>query len=176
MDINEFSEKLFKSCYTAADLHHRINLLQQYLSQVLFTPKPSSADKYLADNGGNDADLAFFSANREAMSTCFNPENIYPAIETIKASAAQLPVVRVFIPVAFDDKTIAGLGESVREIFGRNVLMEVSLDPWVNGGCAIIWKGTYYDFSFRYFLNKRRSEIREILDGYVKKLQSGMTA
>ena len=73
----------------------------------------------------------------------------------------------VYTPVIIPDETIPELGQKIRATFGT-VLFELRFDPDLIGGCALVWKGVYKDYSLRAKIAEKHKEILEGFKSFLK--------
>jgi hypothetical protein len=93
-----------------------------------------------------------------------SPLVVYEALDSIEEDLGGVPSVKLYVPIHFDVNFVEKFGTWFREEVQPNTLLTIRTDPRVAGGCAVIWKDTYYDLSLRFFMHKERTAILERFD------------
>jgi F0F1-type ATP synthase delta subunit len=78
-----------------------------------------------------------------------------------------LPVMTLYIPVAFPEVELAGIAQWARQECAPLLLLDIHIDSQVVGGCAFVWNDRYHDFSFKTQVKKYPGVITQQLSTYV---------
>jgi peptidoglycan/LPS O-acetylase OafA/YrhL len=70
-----------------------------------------------------------------------------------------MPKVTLYIPVHFSIAQIERIGTWFRTQVQADILLDLKIDPDAVGGCAFVYKNTFHDVSFSYFVNQHVHEI-----------------
>ena len=164
---------LCRNTYTTDDLHRRISLLHTSLEEVLYVETSSESSNVFergiahAQTLGTSEDVAALTQWGEEVWGAFNERTLSDSMQKLKALVEHVPVFVLYLPVAFDNVSLAVLGEWCRDYVHENVLLEVHIDPAVVGGCAFVAKDTtYHDASFTSLLRTHSGLITTLLSSY----------
>lgn len=159
---------MLRNTYTTDDLVERIGHMRTYLSKRLFSEKDAdtSLNEVLRDTC--DAHTLSCLTDWEAAFTKANivPLVVYETLDSIEEDMAGIPSVTLYVPIHFSPVHVERFGTWFRRNVQPNILMTMRTDARTSGGCAFIWKGTYYDFSLRYHINAHRKDIISMCDMY----------
>src|SRR3989338_2332956 len=172
-------ETILSNTYTKKDLSHRLYLLREFLEERLFSEKKNANIIYQLNE--------FFEKKKEKRDEfnalvawgydffeIFNTENLYTKLKEIEDKVGGLPVVTVYLPIFLPIYEIPKLGDWIRKNVQAGALVDLKADPQLIGGCALVWKGTYKDYSLRYYLDKSKEAIKRVVADYLPK--SSLTA
>lgn len=158
---------MLKNTYTTDDLSERLSLMHKYYDKYLFVGGKDAILKDVLKNSCEENTLN----SLEEWTTSFKKESIQPvvvyeALDSIREDLTGLPSVTVYVPVRFKYEQVKKIGIWFRENVQPNILISLHIDPRSTGGCSFIWKSVYYDFSLRYFLDKKKKDIFSIFNKY----------
>lgn len=171
-------ETILTNTYTKADLEHRLGLLKEFLEFQFFKPHQNLNLTYLLNDFINekkeprDEFNALFAWGFDFFNR-FKEQNLYENLKEIGAQSLELPVVEMFLPIVLPIYEVPKLGNWLRENVSKNILVDLRLDPKLIGGCALAWKGTYRDFSLRFYIEKRKESVQKVIEDYLDKGESG---
>jgi hypothetical protein len=158
---------MLHNTYTTDDLVERLALMRKYYGQRLFS---GAANASLHDALKSECSTHTIEA-LTTWETRFTTEGIsplvvYEALDAVEEDLAGIPAVTFYVPIHFGPEHIERFGRWFRENVQPNILLTVRTDPRMVGGCGVIWKGTYYDLSLRYYVTARRNDIVKMFDKY----------
>lgn len=164
---------LYSQTYTVVDIHRRLRLMQEVLETVLYnepqqmrvsplTDRLKQSIKTIAD----EADAPVLLSLDEALWNTFSPATAVARFKTIREEAEALPVMKLYIPVHFTDVQLAPIAQWVRSEVAPGLLLEITVDPKVVGGCAFVYKDTHFDWSLRRYLRAKKGMITSLLNAY----------
>jgi len=145
-------ETLCATTYTVADMRRRLGLLQEGVEVALFnnqTTDTVAAIKAAVSERGKESDVAAMMEWTDDVFAQFTASNIRERITALQQAVDALPVMTLYIPVAFPVADLAAMATWCREECAPQLLFDVRIDPRMAGGCAFVWNDTYHDFSFR---------------------------
>jgi hypothetical protein len=170
IDTTAIIQALCANTFTEGDMRRRLGLLQESVELALFndqtTDSVAAIKAAIAKRGTDDDVLAVTAWGDEAFSV-FTSSNIRKYISALQKAVEVLPVMTLYIPVAFPETELADMATWCREQFAPQLLFNVRIDPKVAGGCAFVWNDTYHDFSFAAQSKKYPGVITEQLNTYV---------
>ncbi len=169
MEVQELKYVVIRTAYTKADIQRRLRLLREYLEQTHFAGEDVELTKFLLSKRAQTDDIdAFLSWGKEFFDA-FTKEKAYTLLNVIAEHMKTLPVISMYIPYEPVPAEVNKLGAWIRRNVGELVLIDLHTDPTLLGGCAFAWKGTYRDYSLRYYMQKKRDEITKIIEQYVSR-------
>jgi hypothetical protein len=169
MDEAKLTEKLIEKTYTRKDMARRLRFLREYFEGGYFTFSEDDVTKFLVKKRAITDDIEAFMGFGEDFFRTFTKETFYKKIQGIAEAVRKLPVVTVYIPYEPVPAEIVRLGKWFREHIGKTTVLEIKTDATLLGGCAFVFKGTYRDYSLRYYMMKKREEISKVITEYVEK-------
>jgi F0F1-type ATP synthase delta subunit len=169
MEVDLLIHKVLDSTYTKTDLARRTRLLREYLEKTFFTPETHEMTKFLINQQATTDDIDTFLSWGEDFFRTFTHENTYSIMTAIADRVKVAPIAVLYIPYEPVPAEVIKLGKWFRKQVHQEVLVDLHTDPSLLGGCAFVWKGTYRDYSLRYYMLKRRDEIHKLINEYVQK-------
>lgn len=170
MEVQELMFTIIRTAYTKADIQRRIRLLREYLEQTHFTEQQDlDLTKFLLSKRAQTDDIDAFLSWGKGFFDTFTKEKAYTLLNVIGEHMKTLPVISMYIPYEPVPAEVNKLGTWVRRNVDEHVLIDLHTDPSLLGGCAFAWKGTYRDYSLRYYMQKKREEITKIIEEYVSR-------
>lgn len=158
---------MLKNTYTTDDLVERIALMRKYYAQHLFS---GGEHLTLANVVQAECEAATFAALEEWQQAfkkeAISPLVVYEALDAIEEDLAGVPAVTLYVPIKFSPEHVERFGKWFRDNVQPNILLTLRTDPRAAGGCAFIWKSTYYDHSLRYFIQQNRAAIVKTFNKY----------
>jgi hypothetical protein len=159
---------ILENTYTTDDLIERLGLMRLYYGKKIFSKGATLAiDDVLAGECEEytlDA-LRQWEKGFEAQS--IQPIVIYETLDTVKEEVAGMPAVVLYVPVRFTGEHVVKFGTWFRTHVQPNILLTLRVDPRAAGGCSLIWKNTYYNFSMHYYIQRNRDEIVSMVDNHL---------
>jgi len=165
--------KITENTYTVKDLHRRLRLMQQCLESVLYdepdqmriTPVATRRERAI-ETLADERDKATLQTLDEQDWNSFTAATLATKMKALLEESEQLPVMTLYLPVAFTDKQLAPLSAWARREVAAGIMFEVLIDPKVVGGCAFVYNGTHFDWSLRRYLRAKRGVITSLLNAY----------
>jgi len=168
-DTTTLVQELCANTYTVGDMRRRLGLLQEGAELALFndeTTDPVTAIKAAIKERGTEDDVAAVTTWGTEMFSQFTAATIREHISTLQKAVDALPIMTLYIPVAFPESELATMSAWGREECAPQLLFDVRVDPQVAGGCAFVWNDTYHDFSFKAQSKKYPGVITQHLNAY----------
>lgn len=73
----------------------------------------------------------------------------------------------IFSAGPLSDDMISNLGRKVRNLFGKEIFIDLKVDSNLIGGAALVWKGQYRDYSLRARLEEKKTDLKNIYDQFI---------
>ncbi|MEK7611421.1 MAG: hypothetical protein AAB486_03575 [Patescibacteria group bacterium] len=172
-ETNQLLETILTNTYSTADLRNRLTLLREFLEDYFFTPHEHPnliflLNEFFVKKDESRDEFNALNAWGYGLYSQFTKENLYPALDSIEKSAADLPTVTLFLPFAPTPYETPRLGKWLRSNVDPRALMEVKIDISLIGGCAVSYKGIYRDYSLKYYLLRSKVAILKAIGDYVR--------
>lgn len=171
----ELLKTLAKTAYTEHEFRRLLSALQVFLEFKLFTEHKGVSFEELLRR--------FFLEHHIAQDTrarltnlagsyleSFTQENLYEKMNSIEKAFKKLPRLTLYVPIALTSEATAKLGTWLREHVAENLVIRLEVDAELAVGCALVWKGVYHDYSFRYFVKKHEKELERTIREYVESI------
>lgn len=149
----KLTDQILAHSFTKSDALHKLYELELYLNNRIFKSGKGEDSEQQSFN-------PFFSSLSEEFLNQFTPSNIATEFRKSEKEIAALPVMTIYTPSLLDRNDLQSVGEKVREDFGKDVLLDLRVNPDLLAGCAIVWEGKYLDFS----LQSRWGEVEKIIE------------
>jgi len=164
---------ILTNTYTRTALNSRLSLLKEFLQYQYFSAHDSPNLFFLLNEFFNQRGLSRDEFNAllawdYPFYGQFNRQNFYAGIEALEKEAKTLPEVVLFLPFSPTLYEIPKLGGWFRRSLSPQTILDIKYDGSLIGGCSVVWKGVYHDFSLKYYLTKCKPAIKEVVEGYLK--------
>jgi len=162
-------QTLCATTYTVADMRRRLGLLQEAAEVAIFNDQTTDtvdAIKAAITDRGNEPDVVVMMDWDDATFAQFTAGTIRERIVVLQQAVDALPIMTLYIPVAFPAKDLAAMATWCREACAPQLLFDVRINPRMAGGCAFVWNDTYHDFSFVAQSKKHPGVITKQLQTY----------
>ena len=167
-------KKICENTHTTNDFHRRLGLLQECLEEVLYHDDAHADINSRITLGVAHAQKVGTSEDAQALEewgvavwSLFQIRNVVAVITKIKEEGELLPVLTLYIPVAFDTQGTKLVSVWCRENINPQILLELVVDSKVTGGCAFVLNDTYHDFSLRHAVEQNKGIVTQLLSSYV---------
>lgn len=147
-------EKILEQTFTFSKLKKRLNLLKTYLANFFFADQTISKDNVL-----DQEELQWINSLGGDFLNHFNKDNIYSTFESLEKQALELTNLTVYFALALPDEELAQVGKWLRSNINKNLLFDAKINPELIGGCALVYKGIYKDYSLKNKININKNEI-----------------
>lgn len=167
------TDKVCANTHTVADLYRRLGLLHECLEEVLFHRRVAGSVFSLRDSlalcakeAGNQEDAQAILQWGEEVWGNFTEHNLVEEMVSLKNELLTLPILTVYVPVQFTPDAEAVLGVWCKEHIGKNLMLELLIDPNVTGGCAFVSHDTFHDYSLKRAFDSNKGIVAELLSSY----------
>lgn len=169
--MDTVASTLHEHTFTVVSMHRRIALLKELLEEVVYEDAASeSGAKRWADAvaalAAPDDRAALQALGTEWVDTV-DTQNLGTTVQQLRETVSAAPTMTVYVPVAFDAAAEESLGTWCRREIAPDLLLELTVDPAVVGGCAFVREHTYHDYSFASRLRHTPEAIPRVINAYV---------
>lgn len=169
----QFLNEILKDTFTLENLRKRAMALKLRVERKIFQ---SSDDKVgenesLNETGKSSLDQARkwareFDKKILDEVTADNFREVFERIDLVISEAKSLTIYFVFIP---DEGQIKQIGEWLRKSLNNpKLIFDVKVDPNLIGGCAIVYKGVYKDYSLKAKISQNKGKLMEEFRRYLR--------
>lgn len=167
MTAQELVTIILVNTFTRSDLNRRIHLLREYLEQTYFSQNAGiTLHEFMENKNISASDAEAMSSWGDQFYKCFTRDTAYDTLKKMGEYIDSAQTLVMYLPYLPDPTDTIRLGRWVRTNVQDNVIIEMKRNPSLIGGCALVWKGIYRDYSMKYFLMKHRDAINSVLDEY----------
>lgn len=166
--LTPFLTAFFKTTFTQADARRRIGLLEQAIEQAVYT---QGSQKTIESVVG---ELSKHKEDQEALLQFLASVKLPKDTTVLKKLLAGLrdavisrPVAILAIPFEATPEQIVSYGEWFRTNVSPDVLISLTFDASVVGGCSITWQGKQVIYDLEYLIKQKRNEIVAVVDRFV---------
>lgn len=159
---------ILKDTYTLSHLKKRLRVLRAYLLHRFFSPDSKDKDSFK----GVDltvSDLSWIYSLGTDFTSQFNKDNIYDKLQELEDQAKKLPNLTVYLAFEPNEEAVRLIGQFLRNQFSHDLMCEFKIDPSLIGGCSLVWKGVYKDYSVKDLINQKKEDILTSFKTYLRK-------
>lgn len=160
---NKILEQILADTYTTSTLKKRTKALKAYLTEKYFGLGNS-------ENINVDREeliwLKSLTSNFLALFRKEDFNDIFHSIETFLDNIMPLTIYLSFDP---GEEEIKSISKFIRSNFNQNIILDIKLDYSLIGGCALIWKGVYKDYSLKSNIQVNKEQIFSSFRKYLAK-------
>lgn len=159
---------MLRNTYTTDDLIERLGYMRRYYGVKIFTEgSKKNIDEVLHTECEEHTLMRLKEWEREFEKSNIQPVVVYEALDTVQEEIISIPTITIYVPVRFRPDDVERFGIWFRENVQPNILLSLRVDPRSTGGCSMIWKHMYYDFSLHYYIQKNRDAIVHVLNEHL---------
>lgn len=161
---------ILEDTYTTDDLAERLWLLREHYHKLAFTTGEEHMSIRERFSGLAEPYVLEVVSRWEAQFTKQHiaPRELYHALVDIEQELSVLPSAMLYVPIHFSPEYIEQFGKWMRENAHPNLLLTIRTDARLAGGCGIVWKDVYHDFSLRYFINNTKDDLVRMIDTHLQ--------
>jgi len=111
-----------------------------------------------------------FATREEALSALwkerekFEQDDRLEEFEELEKKIKMAPVLNLSVAIDFSSGEISEILEKSREMFNKELFLNVRVDPGLIGGCVVIWNGVVQDYSLKKTIGDKHGEFRKLLE------------
>jgi|GEM_PF-2180618 len=163
---------VLSNTYTSAAVQQRIALLKEFLEHVFYGADPGGQptlerfDAFVKEHG---VELVHADAVREWGNALFarvTAGTFYAELNALLNELKSVPVLTLYTAVKFPVPEMARMAQQLRDHLGKTILLDDHVDPQLAVGCAFVWNGIYHDYSWSFFISRKREELATLVRRY----------
>ena len=147
---------IVKTTYTLSDFQVRLRLLRSYYDHKFFG-SPLDIE---------ESDKSWLKGITTEIDSLVNQTNYQTAFQKVETWLKNLEPLILSLPAKLSTEQLSKIADRIRQEFGKDFLFELRYQPELIGGVVLIWKGKYYDYSFKKKLKDHDEQIKKIIRGY----------
>lgn len=172
-DATALLERIKQNTFSQEDMYRRLGVLRECIEYAVYTNTDKTQEEECIEflskiENQDDADV--IKAWGGELFNAFNQQNTSHLLHDLQEKAHAMPLLIVYVPVAFPETEIQKMAVWAREKMDSDMLLEMHIEPTVVGGCAFVWNDTYHDFSFHGRRQEVLDAIAEEMEKYAEKL------
>jgi hypothetical protein len=156
---------MLKNTYTTDDLIERLGFMRKYYGTKIFTEGSKVSLEEMFGTECEEHTLRSLKEwEKEFTKSNIQPIVVYEALDTVQEEISGMPTVTMYVPVRFGPTDVERFGTWFRTNVQPSLLISLRVDPRSTGGCSLIWKHTYYDFSLHYYIQRHRDDVVKMVN------------
>lgn len=158
----KFLEEILKDTYTLESFKKRVMALKLRIEKKIFrSSEIGKSNLYQAEGWAENFDKKILDEV-----TPDNFREVFERIDTFISGSTTLSIYFVFIP---DEEQLKDVGEWLRKsLKNPKLIFGVKTDPNLIGGCAIVYKGVYKDYSLKARIEANKEKLVGQFRGYLR--------
>jgi len=167
------SPAIVKNTYSLTDFYRRVELLQRFFEHFFFEGAAHEDNRvqafrsyYREADSDMQHDVQATAAWDGSIFDSFTAQNLYERIQQLKQSAKEVPQLTIYVPVRFTSSQVEPIGIWCRAYVQTDVMLNLHVDPATVGGCAVVYKDVFHNFSLPYFVEKQRPALMKLIHDY----------
>ena len=162
---------VLKNTYTVLDVYQRLSVLKEFYEQAFYGADAGAptVERFRAFAQGN-VHASLHAPHLEPWITHFSATitagTLYQRINELHEGLKSVPILTLYVPVVLGALEVDALGPRVRSLVGKDLLMDVHLDPALFGGAAFVWNGVYHNYGLTHLIERRRDAFVNLLAQY----------
>lgn len=162
---------ILRNTFTFADFYRRVDFMRELLEHRFFDPTLQSEERshMLETYRGAEIrpeDRTAVAEWGEGVFGAMSAGNLHDRIDALKRDAEALPRLTLYVPILMNSANAKMVGQWCREHVAADVMLDLHVDPASTGGCSYVFHDVYRDFSFSYFVSKRRTDLVQLIRAY----------
>lgn len=157
-------DTILTNTYTLSRLNKRVRLLNQSLSNKLYSAKFDLSKQGLVEK----QDLDWLNNLEIGLIENITTDSFNSIFKDLSERIKQLKILVLYLALEQPEDEIENIGKYVRQNFNQNIILDIKLDPSLLGGCAIVWNGIYRDYSIRKKIEEEKVTILATLKAFLK--------
>ena len=163
---------VLKNTYTTAALQQRIALLKEFLEYAFYgagggqSPSLQMLDTFAAERSLEPVHVDALRAWGPGLWGAISAGTFYQTLNTLLASFKEVPVLTLYTPVKFPPQEMSVLGERIRALMGKVVLIDDHIDSDLSIGCAFVLSGVYHEYGLPFFVGRKQAELMTLITRY----------
>lgn len=161
-------QSLLTTTYTKENFHRKAMLLKEFFSKRFFReqeqkPVKTSLRDFLEEQNTGEALKESLLALPDEFFSAFSAEHASDIIHGLEQEVDSRPLLTLYVPTVLPPKEVEDLGKWARSNIREDVFLDLHVDASSVGGCSFVWNGVRHDYSLRYYFDKNRNEIRNLI-------------
>lgn len=164
-DKHNLLEKILENTYTMDVLKKRVKVLRQKVNIELFNLK---IDPKHQDN----EHTAWINSLGKDFFKVFTKDDFQKVFEELDRQISEIQPLVIYFAYDPGPSQIVLIGGWLRENLGKNFIFDIKLDYSLIGGCALVWKGIYKDYSIKSKISQNKEKILESFRDFLRHKQN----
>ncbi len=139
----------------------------QLLKKIIVDNYTKSAALAALGNYTNQVNQALFKDKDAAEFEGLNRDNAKEILDKVKKDIENREPLFITLGAQLPDDKLADLGSKIRQMFGKEFLVEFTVNTALLAGIQLVYKGRMLDLSMKNKIDNARLEILEICKKYL---------
>jgi|SRR3989344_4817887 len=153
--MDDFFNQLFSDTYTLSSLKFKSRILRAYMQEILFSGSNQSLDSVDPEGKGRE----WIKSLDKKVLSAITKENFNEVFKFLEEKITSGLVLYLAFPA--EEAQIKEIGQWLRKNINGQLIFDVKVDPSLIGGCALVYKGVYKDFSLKGKIGEKKGELLE---------------
>ena len=149
--MDDLLKAILTNTYTLQALHKKLRFLKDYYSTQFFNQQGLIFDQ---------KDLDWLNSLGET-SKQFTADNLDTILEQLDQRIEKLDQLTIYFAIDLPQNKLDEVVQKIRQQIKPEVLVNAKIDPSLIGGCAMVWKGIYKDYSLKKKIEDSKNQIIE---------------
>lgn len=162
---------VLKNTYTTSAVQQRIALLKEFLEFSFYgagggQPSVELLNVFVTEHGVDPQHAEALRQWGPSLWGTITTGTLYQALNALLAQVKTVPVLTLYTPVKFGPPDMAKLGEHIRNLTGKTLIIDDHVDTDLIVGCAFVLNGVYHEYSFPFFVGRKKEEFMTLITRY----------
>jgi hypothetical protein len=154
--MDDIFNRLFPDTFTLAALKFKVRILKSYMQETLFAGSIENLNSMDPEGKGRE----WIKTLDKKVLSGITKENFN---EVFKSLEARINVgLMLYLAFPAEESQIKEIGLWLRKKINKDLIFDVKVDPSLIGGCALVYKGVYKDFSLKGKITEKKGELLNI--------------
>ncbi len=172
VETEKMLETIIANTYTRNSLAHRLDLAKGFLEYYFFQGHENRnliylLNEYINLKKENRDEFNAMVAWSYPFFNQVNKSNFYGVLSRLETAMKALDGATIYLPIILPPYEHPKLCGWFRANVHPRFIIDLRFDRSLIGGCAIVYKGVYHNFSLRYFLERDKPAIKSVVEEYL---------
>jgi hypothetical protein len=154
-------DQILQTTFTKQDLSHRAKILHDYIQGSLF-----GKQNVLETLSANDQ--TWLKSLPPDFFKQFNKKNVIKIFEDLDQEIKKISPLIIYLSIESNYELVEQISSWLRKNLTTKTIIEIKYDPLIIGGCALVYKGIYKDYSLRSKVDQNKDKILTEFKSYFK--------
>lgn len=143
-------EIILENSLTLQGVYKNLRILKEYLTSQIYGSEKQNLEK---------EDTEWIKQLDKTFLQQFNKENLSTEFEKIISNLEKIPILIIYFAFQPDNEQIKSVWLWLKKNYPERIILDVKTDLSLIAGCALVWKGSYKDYSLKSKIEENRQDI-----------------